>query len=237
MNVLTERSTYSGNMSITINNRTTVTIPNNQLLFEERWIADSGLVQANSKATTIPIVRIQPGDSMMPRLGGMFFSSAYLMVNHDKSEFSVAQAQPKAVPPRIMAFDTTNDCVAQVIQSVSLAPTQSGNSGNSRASSGPDTSRDTTHGALSGGVIAGITIGVVACIALLAGIVFLLRRRKYGLSGLSGPSEMDDGTLREKYSYDVSEMHAGGEQHEMAHADHKLYTWELDGSDRPHEAP
>ena len=85
--------TFTGNLSITINNAVTVVIPNNQLIFDEPYIASNGLIKRNPDWKNIPIVRYTDLDQNMPRLGGMFLSSAYLMVDHDKDEFTISGVQ------------------------------------------------------------------------------------------------------------------------------------------------
>jgi hypothetical protein len=89
--VLTDLRDFTGNLSITINNAVTVTIPNEQLLFDEPYIASDGRIKADPTLKNIPIVRYSdPKNYTVPRIGGMFFSNAYLMVNHDKGEFTIA---------------------------------------------------------------------------------------------------------------------------------------------------
>jgi hypothetical protein len=208
-------------MSITINDALTVTIPNNQILFDERFIATTGFVQSKTDVRQIPIVRIPSGTDFMPRLGGMFFSSAYLMVNHDKGDFTIAPTPTKSAAPKIMAFDTANDCIAPVeaaLASGAPSPSSSG-SGNSGSSGNSNSSSLNDSSALSGGAIAGIVIGALAGIALIAGIAFILWRRKRLAADRPAESAGVGTAPVEKYAYrDPSEMYVEN-GHELGHGD------------------
>ncbi|KAF2023807.1 hypothetical protein EK21DRAFT_80075 [Setomelanomma holmii] len=231
---------YSGNMSIVINSAMTVDIPNEQLIFGEHYIDTKGFVQAKTDINQIPIARINPGDGMMPRLGGQFFSNAYLIVNHDKNEFTIAPTVAKSTTPKIMAFDTANNCIAPIeaaVASGSPTPSSTGSS-SPKASDGSNANNSSQSTAskksskLGGGAIAGIVIGVLAGIAIVAIAAFILWRRKRR----AGPklNELPAyGAPTEKYAYrDASEMYAEN-GHELGHE--RGFAHELDGAGRPHE--
>jgi hypothetical protein len=221
-------------MSITINDALTVTIPNNQILFDEHFIASSGLVQSKTDVRQIPIVRIRPGDDMMPRLGGMFFSSAYLMVNHDKGDFTIAPTPTKSTASKIIAFDTANNCIAPVeaaLASGAPNPSSTG-SGNSGSSGNPNSSSSNDSSSISGGAIAGIVIGALAGIALIASIAFILWRRNRRAGDRAAELAGFGAAPAEKYAYrDASEMYAEN-GHELGHGDADAargFAHELDG--------
>lgn len=221
-------------MDVTINDRLTVVIPNDQLIFGERHISRNGVVEAKEDVKQIPIVRIQADDGMMPRIGGMFFSSAYLMVNHDKNQFTIAQAKSEPAPSKLIAFDTANDCVgpaeAAAASTTPGAPTDS-NAGNSD-SNGSSTS---SSSALSSGAIAGIVIGALSGLALILGIAFLLWRRKRRATAAVDPSPEPGhytditNTPVEKYAYHPPELM------DRHHQDF-VVAHELPGEGRPQEA-
>ncbi|KAH7356035.1 aspartic peptidase domain-containing protein [Pyrenochaeta sp. MPI-SDFR-AT-0127] len=103
-------ATYTGNLSITLNDALTVTVPNNQLLFGETFIAAGrGLIETKKDIISIPIVR---SNDMMPRIGAMFFSVAYLMVDNDKERFTISRANPTPATQKLLGIDTANDCVS-----------------------------------------------------------------------------------------------------------------------------
>jgi hypothetical protein len=159
---------------------------------------------------------------MMPRIGGMFFSSAYLVVNHDKQQFTIAPAQTKSAPSKIVAFDTANDCIGSV-EVVAASTT-------------PGAPQSKSKFSLSGGAIAGIVIGVLAVLALIAGIALMLLRRRR--SAAAAPSELSGLSSHppvEKYGYNANEMYVDG--NEMGAGNNKTFRHELDGSERPYEMP
>jgi hypothetical protein len=245
-------------MKITINNDLTVTIPNKQLFFGEHYIASSGVIKTKSDVIQMPIVRIRPGDGMMPRLGGMFFSSAVLTVNHDKNQFTIAQAQTKSAPSELVAYDTKNDCVGPVKAAASTTSsddpkesngTNGGSSSNSSGSNPNGTSNNSdtsssssTKSALSGGAIAGIVIGTLAFLSLIGAAIFLIRRRRRRAVATSpselaafGPGSSSDGPPTEKYAY-ASEMYVDNQSTELYSANGgNGFAHEMDGGGRVHE--
>jgi hypothetical protein len=206
------------------------------------------LVQTKPDVKQIPIVRIAQGDGMMPRIGGMFFSSAYLVVNHDKQQFTIAPAQTKSAPSKIVAFDTANDCIGSVevvaASTTPGAPQSSGGTNGGSPSGGSDSdsnssaskSKSKSKSSLSGGAIAGIVIGVLAVLALIAGFALVLLRRRR--SAAAAPSELSGLSSHppvEKYGYNANEMYVDG--NEMGAGNNKTFRHELDGSERPYEMP
>lgn len=164
-------STFKGNLSITLENTVTIDFTSSQLFFKgDPYLDSAGMVHRNSSVTNVPIVIMYAGDPNMPRLGGMFFNPAYLMVNHDKNEFSIAPAQTPPAQPDIVGIDTAHDCVAwlngTVLLSTSSTPEQS--------VSTPDSDQ------LTSGLIAGISIGAVAGIVFIILVSFLFWRRRRG---------------------------------------------------------
>jgi hypothetical protein len=215
--VLIDPRNFTGNLSITINNAVTVTIPNEQLLFDEPYIASDGRIKADPTLKNIPIVRYSdPKNYTVPRIGGMFFSNAYLMVNHDKGEFTIAPVQSKSATPSLMGIDTTNKCAGVVTPS----------SDNAIASK-----------ALSSGAIAGIVLGTVAALAILASAVFLVWRRKQ-VSGKHPTIDADTQPVHttplpnEIYGYGISELYAGKGVSELSGSTTD-YAVELDTTGRP----
>jgi hypothetical protein len=214
-------------LSISINNAITVTIPNKQLIFDEPYIASNGLIKRNPDWKDIPVVRYTDLSQNMPRLGGMFFSAAYLMVNHDRNEFSIAAAKETPDVQHLMGIDSANSCVAAV------------GGGATTTSDAPKTSPDTpaSSDGISGRAIAGIVVGVVAGIAIIASIAFLIWRHRRPVSRTAELEATHGGLLvAEKHGYSTSEMYAGQDIAEFGgHA--REYAVELDGSSRPAEVP
>ena len=171
MNPANCSSTFRGNLSITLENTVTIDFTSSQLFFKgDPYLDSAGMVHRNSSVTNVPIVIMYAGDPNMPRLGGMFFNPAYLMVNHDKNEFSIAPAQTPPAQLDIVGIDTARDCVAllngTVLLSTSSTPEQD--------VSTPDSDR------LTSGTITGISIGAVAGIVFIILVSFLFWRRRRG---------------------------------------------------------
>jgi hypothetical protein len=217
---------FAGNLSITINNAVTVTIPNKQLMFDEPYIASNGLIRRNSDWKDVPVVRYADLSQNMPRLGGMFFSAAYLMVNHDRNEFAISAASETS-SQALMGIDTANSCAAAITSPGGTTNQDPGSSG----------SNDKGSAGLATGAIVGIVVGVVAVIAALAGFAFLVWKRKRPVSKTTELEATDSGNLVfEKFGYTSSEMDASQKPVEFSgHA--RDYAVELDGRGRPAEVP
>lgn len=162
------------------------------------------------------------GDPNLPRLGGMFFNPAYLMVNHDKNEFSIVPAQTLSAQPDIIGIDTANECVGwmngTVLLSTSSTPEQN--------SSSPDSDSSTT------GTIAGISIAAVAGVIFIVVATFIFWRRRRGSSlEASGRRSANQALVAGKSVVEVFEASAGAQVHE-AGFDMRESAAELDGRTR-----
>lgn len=219
-------------MSITINDEITVTIPNDRFMFDEVYTTNNGQIRRNPDWKNIPIVSYTDLDQNMPRVGGMFLSSAYLMVNHDKNEFTIAPVQEQAAAPKLIGIDTTNNCVASVEEGTTTTPGTPGT--RTGANAGAESS------GLSAGAIAGIVVGIVAGIAIFGGLAFLMWRKRRSPK-LAKPTELDAPyhvgiPLAEKHGFSTVEMPAERYPGELGGAE-RDYAAELDGSSRPSEVP
>lgn len=145
-----------------------------------------GYVQTND---TILAVNSLQGETVysMPNLGYVFFSSAYLMVNHDAGKFSLwtafqtDQEELKAVDE--LNEDIVDFCPATEGEKVDPTPEKSERTG----SSGRNV------GAIAGGVVGGV---VAVSVAML--VVWLIRRRRNRSSGVGnavGRSAEDFSTM------------------------------------------
>lgn len=219
-------STFRGNLSITLESAVTVNFTTSQLLLNgDPYLDSTGMVNRNLSATNVPIVIMFAGDTNMPRLGGMFFNPAYLMVNHDKNEFSIAAAQTPPAVPDIVGIDTALDCVAwlngTVLLSKSSAPEQD------ISTLGPD--KFTT------GTIVGISIGAVTGFAFIAAASFFCwQRRRSSLPEASGGGTTNEALVAEKDHVEIFEAFAGPPVFE-AGSNVEQSTAELDGDNRPIE--
>lgn len=131
-------------------------------------------------------------------LGRYFFTSAYLMVNHDAGTFTLWQANPTSKSRLVRVFDeeTANQCdEASGIVQPSASPSSTldtdpeADLGDADTSSGP-----------SGGVIGGAVVGAVAGLAIIGFAAFYFIRRKrrrtlqagVALSPVNGPETPDN---------------------------------------------
>lgn len=223
-------STFRGNLSITLESTVTINFTSSQLLLNgDPYLDSAGMVRRNSSVTNVPMVIMYAGDTNMPRLGGMFFNPAYLMVNHDKNEFSIASAQTPPAQPDIVGIDTAHDCVAWLNGTVllSTSPTPGQNV------STPDS--DKLSSKLSSGTIASISVGVVAGIILIIVAAYLFwRRRRGNTAEVLEPGSANKAVVAEKDVAEVFEAGAGAHVHE-AGFDIRQSAAELDGRTRPTE--
>jgi hypothetical protein len=163
-------------------------------MFDEPYIACDGRIKADPTLKNVPIVRYSdPKNYTVPRIGGMFFSSAYLMVNHDKGKFTIAAVQSKSATPELMGIDRANNCVGFVTPS----------------SHSPIASRR-----LSSGAIAGTVLSALAALVIFASAVLLVWHRKQ-VSGTQASSDAEPQGVHtttladEKHGYNLSEAYAG----------------------------
>lgn len=220
-------------MSVTIQDTVTVNFTDDQLLIRkgDPYFDMQGVTQFNTSQVGLTVISMIEDPTQMPRLGGMFFSSAYLMVNHDKNEFSIASAPKQSTEATIISLDTANDCAAY---SNGSAP------GHTSQPSQPGAG-NLDDSALSTGAIAGIAIGAVAGFALLAVSAFVLWRRRGKGKGTYSPDILHEVPAAEMYTdkkgrAEVHEAPGQGGVLKMS-ADERDYAIELDGTARPSELP
>ncbi|KAF2648909.1 hypothetical protein K491DRAFT_611786 [Lophiostoma macrostomum CBS 122681] len=166
---------YYGDFMITLDNRIDIRIPNDQLVVDEPTLDDSGHLVTNSSVKNIVLDSLQANNIYdLAILGRLFFSSAYLMVNHESSTFTIweANAKPPLPQPKAIAADNTitgDFCDNAAEPSMTPSDLDSVNS-------------EKKH--LSGGAIAGIVIGGLAGgVLVLSAVLLLVKRRfRYGSS-------------------------------------------------------
>ncbi|KAJ4313492.1 hypothetical protein N0V94_006930 [Neodidymelliopsis sp. IMI 364377] len=187
-----ESATFKGNLSVTMEDVLMINFTTRQLFLQDPYIDSNGVVQRESSRVNVPIVVMYPDSDEMPRLGGMFFNPAYLMVNHDKDEFAIASVRTPKVKPAIVGIDSTNDCVAFVNGS-SLVNTSS--------------TLPTSGAKLAPLAIAGISIGAVAGAVLLIGVSLYFWRQGKGNNPLklSGHKSVNKAHIAEKGGMEVYE--------------------------------
>ncbi|KAF2177629.1 hypothetical protein K469DRAFT_356510 [Zopfia rhizophila CBS 207.26] len=153
-----------GDMTITLSNGYQTTISNEELFTPLRGSDKNGRYAITNDSIVEAGVadnrKNDPGD-VTPTLGGLFLTFNYLVVDYAKGEFRLA--------PAVAA---TND-------NVSPNPTTICTPSDSAAPAPIPTSSDKPGGSkMNVGAIAGGTVGGLASVAILAGLGFLLFRRR-----------------------------------------------------------
>lgn len=181
---------YSGDLSISLSSGLKVRIPNDQLVIPNLTIdKTTGAILANASAPELVLNSMQQVNADdLPQLGRQFLSGAYVMVNQDAGQFTLWAAKPTteedlvAVNPDNRVYSSFcapgASNLGDATQSTSTSsPTQSAAS---NSNIGQSQRVDDASSGLSSGAIAGIVVGGVAGIALVAAGVFfaIIKRRR-----------------------------------------------------------
>lgn len=213
-------STFRGNLSITIEGTITVNFTTQQLLLDDHYIGSNGFIQHNPFLKNVPLVIEDP--PLMPRLGGMFFSSAYLMVNHDKNEFTITSARTTRQQPAVVGIDTKNDCIA-LLNSTTVIETPFPPNTTSPVPEATVSATGSEASRLAAGTIVGITAGVIAGVSFVLGIALIVWRRLHAET---------NNTAIEKDVFEVFEASLDACKHEVC-ANGRVRAVESDGGFRP----
>ena len=127
-------------------------------------------------------------------LGRYFFTSAYLMVNHDAGTFTLWQANPTEKSSLVRVFDekTADQCsdASGVVQpSASSTSTEPESQKTSEATTGPS-------GAAIGGAVAGVVVGLVA---IASSVFYIIRRKRKQALAIPSPMEIHLDTKPPEY--------------------------------------
>jgi hypothetical protein len=226
-------------LSVTLQDNVTVTFTDEQLLVRkgDPYLDAQGVTQYNASRVGLTVLSMRETASKdrMARLGGMFFSSAYLAVNHDKSEFTIASVRNEATEETLVGVDTANDCVAYLNGTVPGKTVQSSSPRN------PEDPGDSAS-ALSTGAIVGIAVGVIAVVVFLAVVAFLLWRRKSRRNGeRSQHTALAEAPANSQHIFEKKgeEIHEAPDQRAVLKMsdDERDYAVELDGNAQPSELP
>lgn len=216
-----------------------MTFTDEQLLVRkgDPYLDAQAVTQYNASRVALTVLSMEETASkdLMARLGGMFFSSAYLAVNHDKSEFTIASVRNEATEETLVGVDTANDCAAY------LNGTIPGKTVQSSSPRDPEDSADSAS-ALSTGAIVGIAVGVLAVVVFLAVVAFLLWRRRNRRSGvMSQHTALAEAPANSQYIFEKKgqEIHEAPDQRAVLKMsdDDRDYAVELDGNAQPSELP
>ncbi|KAG9200697.1 hypothetical protein G6514_006716 [Epicoccum nigrum] len=226
---------------ITLQDNLTVTFTDEQLLVRkgDPYLDAQGVTQYNASRVGLTVLSMEESVSKtnMARLGGMFFSSAYLAVNHDKSEFTIASVQKEITEETLVGVDTTNDCIAYLNGTVPGKTVQSSSPQDPEDSGG-------SASALSTGAIVGIAVGAAAAVVLLAVVAFLLWRRKSRRGNAlvaQQQTTLAEAPANSPYIFEKKgdEIHEAPDQRAVLKMsdDERDHAVELDGNAQPSELP
>ncbi|KAK3686231.1 aspartic peptidase domain-containing protein [Podospora appendiculata] len=158
---------YRGDLTVKLQSGLAVRIPNDQLVIPDTYSdPQTGRWVVNATDPTLIINSIQDVNANdLTQLGRQFLSAAYLMVDEERSQFSLWVANPTARED-LVALDSEGGEADSPCPAPSVSP---GDHGPVASSNG-----------VSPGAIAGITVGVLAVGAVAAVWAVWRRRQKQG---------------------------------------------------------
>lgn len=226
---------YRGDLSINVRGGPSIRVPNSQLVLPERYISDAtGELLANYSRSNLvinPLQEINGHDLSL--LGRQFLSSAYVMVNQDKEEFTLWSANPTGIQD-LVAIDGAGDEVTEFC----AEPTES----SLPPSRTPDPSTSGKQSeTLSTGAIAGIAVGGVAgFLIIIGGLLWWHRRRKASAVAATAQHAEQGGPTQDmigQYPYQYQHPHPQPQPYHYVGAQEpfkaELHAWhgaELDGT-------
>lgn len=169
-NLIASDNAYDGDLTFSLFPGLDITIPNHQLITPEYDFDIEG--QIYIKNDTRLLTQLHSLEDVMknwmPSLGSGFFSSAYLMVDNDRSEFTLWKGQPSKDQAIMPISNRASSCNASP-----AAPTVGSTTATSE-------SEKSTPGSAkpSAGMIAGATVGGLAALAAIVAVTLLCARRR-----------------------------------------------------------
>lgn len=164
---------FDGDITFYLNSGLEIRVPNDQFIVPFVDIDRNGsrIIKQDTRELLMNGLGSQPAT-----LGRYFFTSAYLMVNHDAGTFTLWQANPTKKSHLIRVFDeeTASQCsdASGVVQ-----PSASSTSTSAPAAS--DGASESVSKGPSGVVIGGAIAGVVVGMAIIAfGVFYFIRRKR-----------------------------------------------------------
>ncbi|KAL6715894.1 hypothetical protein ACLMJK_006855 [Lecanora helva] len=159
---------YDGDLTISIDPGLDITIPNHQLVVPNYDINASGQLYAKNQSTREVLInslqQINANDKLV--LGLPFFTSAYMMVDNDREQFTLWKSQASKTS-QLVAMPALN--CKNVTSPTSPGPPPA-------VSSAVNTATD--HKLVSNGAIAGAVVGALAGGMLLVSAAFLIWKRR-----------------------------------------------------------
>ncbi|VUC26954.1 unnamed protein product [Clonostachys rosea] len=148
---------FDGDITFSLTSGLDILVPNSQYMVP---FVNTDRKQSPTTSNTTHELLIQSTSNQLATLGGYFFTSAYLMVNHDAGTFTLWKANPTRTSKlvQVLGDDTFTGCDKN--QESSLTP------------------RGEAQNPVSGGVIGGAVAGSVAGLAIIALVIFFIIRHQ-----------------------------------------------------------
>ena len=176
----------------------------------------------------------------MPILGRQFLSSAYIMVNQDKGEFTLWSSNPTNAVDLVAMDENGDEMTDWCGPEETVTPTPSATS---RPPEPQETDTDDPEEGLGTGEIAGIAVGaVVGVIMGLVGLFVWRRRRRRAAAAAANPAQQTQPPYQDP---DTSAVPSYYEANRDSYLKHSYFKPELAGSmprrpnniDQHHELP
>lgn len=219
---------FDGDITFYLNSGLEIRVPNDQFIVPFVDIDRNGsrIIKQDTRELLMNGLGDQPAT-----LGRYFFTSAYLMVNHDAGTFTLWQANPtkKGYLVRVFDEETASQCsnASGVVQpsasSTSTSVPAASQGASEPVSKGP-----------SGVVIGGAIAGVVAGMAIIAfGVFYFIRRKRRQAQNIGTSTDHQDVKPPEyKARYQPHEVYGSlptvaevqGQNHFVYEMDANVYT-------------
>lgn len=167
-------------MTISLSPGLDITIPNHQLVVPQPGYSSQGVEIAYNDSTVreVLINSLEGLDKNdMPILGRAFLSSAYLMVDVDHEQFTLARINATSTQQIVPIGPPGCQSPRSIATPIPTTSTAAGTTGPAVISPTPSI-QTSAHQGVSAGVIAGAAVGGAAAVALCLGALLLLRRRR-----------------------------------------------------------
>ncbi|KAF1994255.1 acid protease [Amniculicola lignicola CBS 123094] len=223
---------YQGDLTLVLGNGLSIRIPNHQLAIPDRTIDEEGQLKSNSSVRDLMLYSLQDvNKDDMPRVGRVFFTSAYLWVNNDEQTFTIWEANPTEDTDIVAVTDTKlrEQC------STSATTSRPGSTSVTNSALPAANTSNGVHqhrGGLSGGAIGGIVVGALVLLGVIGFALFWFRRKaKPKADADTTPPDIDDaGGDSNKHVYTLMVEAVGSDAPEAP--GHELPPQELWGGGR-----
>ncbi|OCK76877.1 acid protease [Lepidopterella palustris CBS 459.81] len=175
------KDAYQGDFTITLDSGLSIRVPNSQLVIPDRTISGDGSIASNESVRDYMFYSLQDVNAHdTPRIGRIFFTSAYIFINNDDKTFTIWEANP-TTETNIISVQNAQVQKACSVAATSIMPTSTitVSSAISSPSSSTTQSAAPTSSHISGGAIGGIVTGAIVAIGVFGLLLYwLLSKRK-----------------------------------------------------------